>query len=95
MNTVRTEATVGQCVTAAPDLRPFVPRCKPRHATVSAGETNLDAWVTRPATPPDEGELAPDRYLLQLWPAPAAPDEIEKETSAVAGYWHRVARGDA
>ena len=44
---------------------------------------------------PDEGELAPDRYLLQLWPAPAAPDEVVKESSAIAGYWHRVARREA
>jgi hypothetical protein len=44
---------------------------------------------------PDEGELAPDRYLLQLWPAPATPDEIVKESSAIAGYWHSVARGEA
>ena len=44
---------------------------------------------------PDEGGSAPDRYLLQLWPAPATPDEIVKESSAIAGYWHRVARGEA
>lgn len=44
---------------------------------------------------PNHEELVPDRYLLQLWPAPAAPDEIVRESSAIAGYWHRVARGEA
>jgi len=43
----------------------------------------------------DEDELAPDRYLLQLWPAPAAPDAIVRETSKIASYWHSVARGEA
>ncbi len=33
-----------------------------------------------------------DSYLLQLWPAPMAPDEINKVTSPHAEYWHRVAR---
>ena len=27
----------------------------------------------------------PERYLLQFWPAPAAPDRIVRQTSAVAG----------
>lgn len=43
----------------------------------------------------DEDEPAPDRYLLQLWPAPPAPDAIVEQTSAIAGYWHSVARGEA
>ena len=33
-----------------------------------------------------------DRYLLQLWPAPPAPDTILRETSRSAAYWHSVAR---
>jgi hypothetical protein len=33
-----------------------------------------------------------DRYLLQLWPAPAAPDEIIRQTSEGAAYWHEVAQ---
>ncbi|MGZ3096911.1 hypothetical protein [Streptomyces sp. H72] len=38
----------------------------------------------------DEPQL--DRYLLQFWPAPPAPDRILKQTSAAAGYWHDYAR---
>ncbi|KAA5829206.1 hypothetical protein F1721_26435 [Saccharopolyspora hirsuta] len=34
-----------------------------------------------------------DRYLLQLWPAPPAPDRILKQTSDIAAYWHGVAGG--
>ena len=41
---------------------------------------------------PDEGEPAPDRYLLQLWPAPQAPEALVREGSEIAAYWHRVAR---
>lgn len=33
---------------------------------------------------------APDRYLLQLWPATARPDAIVREASDVARYWHSV-----
>lgn len=29
-----------------------------------------------------------DRYLLELWPAPMAPDAILRVTSADARYWH-------
>ncbi|MDR6865029.1 hypothetical protein [Phycicoccus sp. 3266] len=36
-----------------------------------------------------------DRYLLELWPAPAAPDAVVRETSSVASYWHRIARTSA
>lgn len=32
-----------------------------------------------------------DSYLLQLWPAPMAPDEVVKVTSASAAYRHGVA----
>lgn len=39
-----------------------------------------------------EGEPAPDRYLLQLWPAPPAPDRVVRQTSEVAAYWHDFAR---
>lgn len=38
----------------------------------------------------DEPHL--DRYLLQFWPAPPAPDRILKQTSATAAYWHDYAR---
>ncbi|MGI6869719.1 hypothetical protein [Amycolatopsis sp. 3B14] len=38
------------------------------------------------------GEPPLDRYLLQLWPAPPAADEVVRETSATAAYWHEHAR---
>ena len=43
---------------------------------------------------PEDDETAPDRYLLQLWPAPPAPDAVLREGSEIAGYWHGVARGE-
>ncbi|MCG8915635.1 hypothetical protein L6E12_07535 [Actinokineospora sp. PR83] len=33
-----------------------------------------------------------DRYLLQFWPAPPAPDRVVRQTSAYAAYFHRTAR---
>ena len=33
-----------------------------------------------------------DRYLLQFWPAPPGPDQVLKQTSAIAAYWHDHAR---
>lgn len=33
-----------------------------------------------------------DSYLLQLWPAPAAPDAVLRQTSAHAAYWHEHAK---
>jgi hypothetical protein len=33
-----------------------------------------------------------DRYLLQFWPGPPAPDRVVKQTSATAAYWHGFAR---
>jgi hypothetical protein len=39
-------------------------------------------------------DLPTDTYLLQLWPAPASPDVILRETSGVASYWHAHVRGD-
>jgi hypothetical protein len=32
-----------------------------------------------------------DRYLLQFWPAPPAPDRVLKQTSVTAAYWHTYA----
>jgi hypothetical protein len=65
-----------------------LPRAGPHRARFSAsgmdGGNELDT--------PDEGEAAPDRYLLQLWPAPPAPDRVVKQTSKIAAYWHGVAR---
>ncbi|WP_018683565.1 hypothetical protein [Actinokineospora enzanensis] len=36
------------------------------------------------------GEPEVDRYLLQFWPAPPAPDEVIRQTSLHAAYWHSV-----
>lgn len=33
-----------------------------------------------------------DRYLLQLWPDEEAAETIVRQTSAIAAYWHGVAR---
>lgn len=38
----------------------------------------------------DEPQL--DRYLLQFWPAPPAPDRVLRQTSKMAAYWHDYAR---
>ncbi|MER7246295.1 hypothetical protein [Kribbella sp. NPDC000426] len=39
-----------------------------------------------------DGEPPVDRYLLQFWPAPPAPDRVVKVTSKQAAYWHEFAR---
>lgn len=39
-----------------------------------------------------EGGSIVDRYLLQFWPASPAPDEVIKQTSRSAAYWHECAR---
>ena len=41
----------------------------------------------------DEDADAPDRYLLQLWPAPETPDVVARQSSGIAAYWHGVAQG--
>ena len=42
-----------------------------------------------------EPEIAPDRYLLQLWPTDGAePDAIVRLTSETAGYWHSTAAAE-
>ena len=40
----------------------------------------------------EAAEPVVERCLLQLWPAPPAPDAVLRETSAHASYWHREAR---
>jgi hypothetical protein len=37
-----------------------------------------------------DGEPALDRYILQLWPAPPAPDAVLQRGSEQAEYWHSV-----
>jgi hypothetical protein len=44
---------------------------------------------------PDEGQPAPDAYLVQLWPAPPASDQVIAQGSQIAAYWHSLARGDS
>ena len=39
-----------------------------------------------------EGEAAPDRYLLQLWPSPRRADIVVRQTSEAAAYWHSELR---
>ena len=42
---------------------------------------------------PDEDEVAPDQYLLQMWPASPGADEVKILGSRNAEYWHGVAMG--
>ncbi|MGZ0149489.1 hypothetical protein ACXJJ3_20665 [Kribbella sp. WER1] len=42
--------------------------------------------------PPMDGEPPVDRYLLQFWPAPPAPERVVKQTSGQAAYWHQAVR---
>ncbi|GAA3932422.1 hypothetical protein [Actinoplanes auranticolor] len=37
-------------------------------------------------------EHSVDRYLLQMWPAPRAPEHVARQTAAAAEYWHQWAR---
>jgi hypothetical protein len=39
-----------------------------------------------------EEEPTIDSYLLQVWPAPPAPDRIVRQTGQVAAYWHGLPR---
>ena len=43
-------------------------------------------------SPPMDDEPLIDRYLLQFWPAAPAADQVVKQTSASAAYWHDSAR---
>lgn len=43
----------------------------------------------------DEVTDPPERYLVQFWPAPPAPDRVVRQTSDSAAYWHREARQTA
>ena len=44
------------------------------------------------AGPPTDDEPLVDRYLLQFWPAPPAPDRVIKQTGKQAAYWHKYAQ---
>lgn len=53
----------------------------------------MDQGHARDCRMDDEPEI--DRYLLQFWPAPPAPDCVVKQTSEIAAYWHQFAREQA
>jgi hypothetical protein len=55
--------------------------------------TGMDAGLARDTLL--EGEPLLDRYLLQFWPGLPGPDRVVKQTSEVAAYWHRFARGQS
>jgi len=59
---------------------------------VRMSATGMDAGKDLDTTGEDDD--APDRYLLQLWPAPEAPDAVVRQASEIAAYWHGEARGD-
>lgn len=40
-----------------------------------------------------DDETIIDEYRLQLWPASAGPDQVIRQTSAIAAHWHDFARG--
>ena len=40
-----------------------------------------------------DGEPQLDQYLLQFWPAQTGPDQILKQTTESAAYWHSFASG--
>jgi hypothetical protein len=67
-----------------------VPQTGPHRVRYRA--SGMDAGKELDTT--EEGEQAPDRYLLQLWPASLAPEAILRETAAIATYWHGVARAE-
>ena len=67
-----------------------LPATGPHRARYSAA--GMDA--ARQLDTTDEDEDAPDRYLLQLWQAPEAPDSVVRQSSEIAAYWHGVARGE-
>ncbi|MFC3688725.1 hypothetical protein [Aquipuribacter hungaricus] len=45
----------------------------------------------RQADARDEGGPVVDRYLMQLWPAPLAPDAVLRQTGTASAYWHELA----
>ncbi|MGW7066829.1 hypothetical protein ACWGII_15320 [Streptomyces sp. NPDC054855] len=53
--------------------------------------SGMDLSVDQELAILDGGSIA-DRYLLQFWPAPSAPDQVVKQSSQSAAYWHEHAR---
>ena len=54
----------------------------------------LDTRVIDDEDQEDE-DRAYDRYVLQFWPAPPAPDQVLRQTSETAAYWHGWVREQA
>lgn len=95
------DGSCGEIVEASCDLRgpeitlstfdgaaAFVlPRNGPHRVRLSARD--FEAGREQERYEPDEPVR--DSYLVQMWPAPMAPDEILKVTSPAAAYWHEVA----
>ena len=50
--------------------------------------------LTRDVAVRRSGEPVLDFYRLQLWPAPAQPGAIIRQTSQMARLWHSSARGE-
>ncbi|WP_203589995.1 hypothetical protein [Streptomyces sp. SID13031] len=49
------------------------------------------AWGME-ASEQSAGPMDGERYLVQFWPAPRAPDRVVRQTSAQAAYWHDFAK---
>ncbi|MFE7764693.1 hypothetical protein [Streptomyces sp. NPDC057438] len=52
--------------------------------------TGMDAARKRDTRLDDDPQV--DRYLLQFWPAPPRSDQVIRQTSQNAAYWHHFAR---
>ena len=75
-------------VTAFEDVHPVV---KPPPGRYRARWSAVGMDAGREMDTRGEGQSAPDRYLLQLWPAPWQPDAVVRQASATAAYWHEAA----
>ena len=62
-----------------------------KHYRVRYAGRAMDAGHEADTIP--EGEDAIDAYRLSFWPAPPAPDQVLKQTSEIARYWHEYACG--
>ena len=51
---------------------------------------NMQAGSDQDTSADDETII--DEYRLQLWPAPASPDQVIRQTSSIAANWHNYAR---
>jgi hypothetical protein len=52
--------------------------------------SGMDAAAQQDTRMPDEPAI--DRYLLQFWPQPPAPDTVLRRAGEFAAYWHAQAR---